>query len=264
MEEILLKKMKVEALSPIKYYLETKEKTLCLNDFIGKKIEINYTGTINCLKCHTQTPKSFGQGFCYRCFITAPEAEACVLHPEKCEAHNGIARDMVYAKQSCLRPNYVYLSKTSNVKVGVTRESQIPTRWIDQGATQAIKLAKTPYRQLAGAIEVELKKNFSDKTSWQKMLKNITVEDDLTLSKELAIKLLPIDYKKFIVPDNTIYNFEYPMLETPQKIKSMKLDKVEKIVGILTGIKGQYLIFDNEFVFNVRSQGGYNVTMRVS
>jgi hypothetical protein len=31
-----------------------------------------------------------------------------------------------------------------------SRETQIPTRWIDQGANQALILAETPYRQLAG------------------------------------------------------------------------------------------------------------------
>ncbi len=259
--ELQLRKMRTEALSPVKYYLGKPEDNFCVNDFLGKKIEINYNGTINCLKCNSLTKKSFGQGYCYPCFISAPETEACVLHPEKCEAHNGIARDIEYAKRNCLRPTYVYLSKTSNIKVGVTRETQIPTRWIDQGATQAIKLAKTPYRQLAGAIEVELKKNFSDKTSWQKMLKNIIVEDDLIEAKQKAINLLPNEYKKFIISDNTIRQFNYPTLEIPTKVKSLKLDNVTKISGILTGIKGQYLIFDNEFVFNVRSHSGYNVTI---
>lgn len=258
-KSIHIKKMQTEQAKPVKYYIGEKDNLFLMNDYLGKKIKINYTGTINCIKCGAKTNKSFAQGFCYNCFMTAPEADECVLRPEKCQAHEGIARDMEYAKTGCLKPHYVYLSKTSNVKVGVTRESQIPTRWIDQGAYQAIKLAKTPYRQLAGAIEVELKQHFSDKTSWQKMLKNVFEGDNLEEAKLRAINLLPDEFKKFVVRDNTIWNLEFPILKTPEKVKSLKLDKNPEIEGELTGIKGQYLIFDNEFVFNVRSHGGYNV-----
>lgn len=261
---MILRKMRTEFTSPVNYFIEDSDTSIEISNFVGKEIEIIFQHQINCIKCGKQINKTFGQGFCYACFVSAPEAEACVLHPEKCTAHEGVARDMEYAKESCLKAHYVYLSKTSNIKVGVTRQSQIPTRWIDQGATEAIKLAKTPYRQLAGAIEVELKKNFADKTQWQKMLKNIFQDDSsLPEAKKRAIELLPAEFCKFVINDNRIYNIEFPVLGNPTKIKSVKLDKISSIKGILTGIKGQYLIFDNQNVINIRSHSGYNVDMRI-
>ncbi|MBN2893801.1 MAG: DUF2797 domain-containing protein [Bacteroidales bacterium] len=251
--------MKTEFQNPVKYFIETEKKSILINDFIGKTLKIEFTGEINCIKCGAKTNKSFSQGFCYNCFTTAPETEECVLQPEKCQAHLGIARDMEFAKEGCLKSHYVYLSKTSNIKVGVTRESQVPTRWIDQGAHQAIKLAKTPYRQLAGEIEVELKQHFADKTQWQKMLKNITEGEELLEAKLRAIELLPEHLKKYIIKDDNIWTIVFPHQKNPSKIVSLKLDNNPKIEGILTGIKGQYLILDNEKVFNVRSHSGYNV-----
>lgn len=191
--------------------------------------------------------------------MTAPEADVCKTSPEKCQAHEGIYRDKEYADKNCLQPHYVYLSKTSNIKVGVTRSSQIPTRWIDQGATEAIKLAKTPYRQLAGLVETYLKQYFSDKTSWQKMLKCLAENESLLDAKNRAIDLLSADFKKFVIKDNDIWQINFPMLEIPKSVTSMKIDKTTVIDATLTGIKGQYLIFDNEFVINIRTRSGYVV-----
>ena len=259
MQHVFLKKMRTELAEPIKYFIGSNDNEILMNDFIGKILKISFTSEINCIKCGVKIKKTFAQGFCYNCFISSPETDICVMNPEKCQAHVGISRDMEYAKEGCLKPHYVYFAKTSTIKVGVTRESQVPTRWIDQGATQVIKFAKTPYRQLAGEIEVAMKQYFADKTSWQKMLKNITTEDNLRDAKERAINLIPDEFKKFIVKDNKILNLSFPISQNPLKIKSIKLDKTPQIEGVLTGIKGQYLIFDNEFVFNVRSHTGYNV-----
>ena len=259
MSSFLLQKMYTEYQNPIVYSLINDKNKLILNDFLGKKIKIEYTGECHCIRCGAKTKKTFGQGYCYSCFISAPEAASCIVHPEECRAQEGISRDMQWSKEHCLRPHYVYLAKTNKIKVGVTRQTQIPTRWIDQGADWAIKLAKTPYRQLAGIIEVEMKKYFSDKTSWQAMLKNDTSDDDLIEAKNYAKEMMPNDFKKFIVSDNKIWSIKYPHEMSPTKIKSLKLDKNPVIEGILTGIKAQYLIFDNEFVFNVRAHSGYNV-----
>ncbi len=258
-----LKKMKTELNDIVHYNLVDREKSIFMNDIIGKKLKIRFTGKINCIKCGAETKKSFGQGFCYRCFTSAPEADVCVVHPERCRANEGISRDMEWSEKHCLRPHYVYLAKTSVIKVGVTRQSQIPVRWIDQGADKAIKLAKTPYRQLAGIIEVALKEYFTDKTSWQSMLKNKKTDESLIESKKQAVDFLKDneDYKKFIVPNNKIFEIKYPHKQNPKKIKSLKLDKISNIEGILTGIKGQYLIFDNEYVFNVRAHTGYNIEL---
>lgn len=262
MQSFLLQKMQTEYINPIIYTLSVNNSKLVINSLLGKKLKIEFLGQCNCIRCGAKTKKPI-QGFCYNCFTSAPEADTCILHPEECKAHEGISRDLEWSKEHCLRPHYVYLAKTNKIKVGVTRESQIPTRWIDQGADSAIKLAKTPYRQLAGIIEVEMKEFFSDKTSWQQMLKNESCDDNLITAKEKAISLLQEDLKKFIVPDNKIWEIKYPHELRPQKIKSLSLEKTNIIEGELTGIKGQYLIFDNEFVFNVRSHSGYNVNINV-
>ena len=141
----------------IQYFLPIGENKIFMNELIGRKIEFSFNGQINCIKCGRLTNKSFHQGYCFRCFRTAPETEECVLRPELCRAHEGIARDIEFAKNHCLKDHYVYLALTSGLKVGVTRKTQIPTRWIDQGATEAIIIAQTPNRYLAGVIEVNLK-----------------------------------------------------------------------------------------------------------
>ncbi len=162
----LLRKMSTKLDTPVEYQLNIGESQIAMNELIGKFIRIEWAGVIHCLKCGTKTVKSFSQGFCYPCFRDAPEAAPCIMRPELCEAHLGNARDMEWSKENCLAPHYVYLAISSNLKVGVTRHSQVPTRWIDQGASRAIKFARTPNRQLAGLIEVDLKQYMSDKTSW--------------------------------------------------------------------------------------------------
>ena len=114
--------------------------------------------------------KTYMQGYCYPCFIESPKTSECILKPELCRAHEGEARDMEWAKEHCLQNQYVYLSLTSNLKVGVTRYTQIPTRWIDQGAHEALIFAKTPNRYTAGVIEKILSQHISDRTYWRRML----------------------------------------------------------------------------------------------
>ena len=186
-------KMRTELASPVKYTLPIGENLLEMNGLIGKEISLKFDGRINCISCGKQTKTSFGQGFCYNCLQTAPEASESVMRPELSKAHFGIARDMEWAEKHDLINHIVYLAVSSEVKVGVTRIHQIPTRWIDQGATQAIKLAKTPNRHIAGIIEVFLKKHFTDKTNWRAMLKNEIIENiDLVTEKEKVIQLLPM------------------------------------------------------------------------
>jgi hypothetical protein len=178
---------------------------------------------------------------------------------------------MEWSKEHSLIDHFVYLALTDRVKVGVTRHTQVPTRWIDQGAWKIIKLAKTPYRQLAGLIEVELKKHLTDKTSWQKMLKNELAKDvDLKEEKYRASGFLSDEYKKYVIDDQTITEIEYPVNNYPKKIKSISLDKSDEFEGKLTGIKGQYLIFEDQSnesgtskVFNVRKHNGYLAELEI-
>lgn len=259
-----LQKLSSELQSEVQYFIKVNDNNILINKWLNKQVTINYNKQINCLHCNSLTKKSFFQGYCYKCFITLPQTDNSVINPELCQAHEGISRDMNWAKNNCLVDHYVYLSLTSGLKVGVTRHTQIPTRWIDQGAEQAIILAKTPYRQLAGLIEVELKQYVNDKTAWQRMLKaNAPTNIDLIEEKEKLIELLPEEYQYYIYDNDDLTQINYPVSNYPEKVKSINLDKTDEYTGRLIGIKGQYLMFNDGFVFNVRKHGGYNVTITI-
>nr|WP_319400463.1 DUF2797 domain-containing protein [uncultured Carboxylicivirga sp.] len=244
----------------IQYKLVMGDTSINMNDYIGKPIKLVYKNQINCISCGKVTSKSFAQGFCYSCFQTAPEAEECVLNPEKCRAHLGESRNQEWAQNHCLIPHYVYLAVASGIKVGVTRNTQIPTRWIDQGAWKAIIIAETPNRHIAGVIESYLKQYFSDKTNWRNMLKNILAEDiDLLDEKKKAIELLPAELQKYAYSTDEALQLYYPVNQYPLKPQSVTFDKEASIEGVLQGIKGQYLLFDNDRVINIRRHSGYLV-----
>jgi len=251
-------KMRAELATPVNYFLPVGENEIAMKDLIGKEISMLFTGQINCISCGKQTKTSFGQGFCYNCLQTAPEASESVIRPELSKAHLGMARDMEWAEKHDLIDHFVYLALSSEVKVGVTRHHQVPTRWIDQGASAAIKLACAPNRHIAGIIEVFLKRFYTDKTDWREMLKNeINTTADLLAEKEKALKLLSSELRKYTDPDNSITAIEYPVLEYPQKLNSLSFDKQPMISGVLKGIKGQYLIFGEGAVLNIRKHSGY-------
>jgi hypothetical protein len=258
-----IRKMESQHGAVIHYRLPLGDQKVAMNEWIGQKISLEYLGSINCIKCGRTTNKSFAQGFCYPCFTTAPETEECVLRPELCRAQEGVARDMEYARQHCLNGHVVYLSITSGLKVGVTRQSQVPTRWIDQGAVRAIELARTPNRYTAGLIEVALKIHLADKTNWRKMLSGSeTGEVDLIEEKSRIGKLLPEELSGFLSENNQVRELNYPVSEYPLKIKSLNLDKDPLVSGKLNGIKGQYLLFNENRVINIRKFGGYMVKLK--
>jgi len=250
----------------IQYHLPLGDQKVEMNPHIGHKIHMEYLGKIHCIRCGRATSKSFAQGYCFPCLTTAPETEECVLRPELCRAHEGEARDMEYATNSCLIEHVVYLSLTSGLKVGVTRNTQVPTRWIDQGAVKAIELARTPNRFTAGQIEVALKAHMDDKTNWRKMLTGQGTEGiDLVSEKKRIGVLVPEDLKQYLVTDDRVVELGYPVDHYPEKIKSLNFEKEPVVAGVLTGIKGQsgikgqYLIFENNRVINMRKFGGYLV-----
>jgi len=259
-----LLKMVSELQKTAHYYLHLGSEKWHMNDLIGMNVEIKYHHRINCIRCGRKTSKSFFQGYCYPCFIKAPETDECIVHPEKCQAHEGISRDMEWSKTHCLIDHYVYLAISSGLKVGVTRHTQIPTRWIDQGAHEAVKLAKAPNRHIAGLIEVDLKQYLADKTNWQQMLKNqVKKPVDLLEAKEEASRKLSPDLQSYLLKEeNEVTHIHYPVQAYPEKVKSISLDKTDHYQGKLTGIKGQYLMFEDNAVFNVRKHNGYWVTFR--
>ena len=248
--------------SPIQYSLPIGNNLIELNNKIGHDISINFNNQIFCIQCNKQIKKTYMQGYCYPCFISSPKASDCILRPHLCRAHLGESRDMEWSKKYCLKDNYVYLSLTSNLKVGVTRFSQIPTRWIDQGAHHAIKFAKTPNRYLAGMIEKELSEKLSDRTQWRKMLQgNYDTTINLLNKKNELADSLSKEYKQYISTNNTITNICYPLNEQLDKIKSINLEKTPDVHGKLIGIKGQYIILDNNRVCNIRKYTGYILTI---
>jgi len=247
----------------IRYYLPLGDQKVELNQWIGHVISMEYQGKINCIKCGRDTNKSFAQGFCYPCFATIPETEECVLRPELCRAQEGVARDMEYARQHCLGEHVVYLSHTSGLKVGVTRHTQVPTRWIDQGAKSAIEFARTPNRFTAGLLEVAMKAHIADKTNWRKMLTDSDPAAlDLVQEKARLIRLVPEELQEYISDNNQVTELAYPVTEYPEKVKSLNFDKDPVISGLLKGIKGQYLLFDENRVINMRKFGGYLVRFK--
>ena len=256
-----LLKMKAELKAPIHYHLPIGSELIDVNSLINKRILLTYENDIFCINCGAKTYKSFNQGMCYPCFQSSPLASECIIHPERCQAHLGIGRDMEWETKYHLTPQIVYLALTANAKVGITRKPQIPTRWIDQGAVQTIVLAEAPNRYLAGMIEVSLKAFIADKTHWQKMLKNQINPDVnlLELKKEMTQNLSP-ELRKYVV-DSELQDLSYPVLEYPEKVKSLSFDKLPVVEGILTGIKGQYLMFDYLNVLNVRKHQGYVVSL---
>ena len=259
-----LRKMRVEKGTPVKYWLSTKTGEILLNDFIGKHITLEYSGQINCCVCNRLTKKSFGGGFCYPCFVNAPENSECIIRPELCRGHEGKGRDVLWEKENHVVPHTVYLALTSGVKVGITRKGNEFTRWIDQGAWKTIKLAEVPDRYTSGLVEVELKKYVSDKTHWQKMLKDErNNEVDLLEVKDELLNYLPEYLQDFVCDDDDVYELFYPVEKYPIKVKSLNFDKTPNIGGKLKGIRGQYLIFDSGEVINLRKFTGYNISLTV-
>jgi len=251
-------KMRTELSSPVNYFLPVGDEKIEMNPLIGKKILLHFTGQINCISCGKITKRSFNQGFCYNCLQTAPEASESVVRPELSKSHFGIARDLEWAKKHDLIEHVVYFAVASELKIGVTRNHQIPTRWIDQGASFAIEIARTPNRHIAGVMEVFLKKHFTDRTNWQAMLKNEVADTiDLAEEKHKVRQLLPLELQKYLSDGTDVTSIKYPVLNYPPKVKSLRFDKTPDINGILKGIKGQYLIFENNTVLNIRKHNGY-------
>lgn len=251
----VLKKMITEIGNPIRYFLNLENDFLEMNQFLDQRVKINFAGT-QCLNCLASKP-IFRQGFCKNCFFEIPTAGEWVMRPELSKAHLGEEdRDLEYEKKVQLQPHWVYLALSSHLKVGVTRKSQIPTRWIDQGAHQAVGILETPNRYLAGVAEVSLKEYFSDKTNWRKMLQNDYDEVNWEEVINQAIDGLPKDLKPHLIRDYEFTELQFPVLKYPEKVKSLNLEKESSYQGVLKGIKGQYLIFEDQTVYNIRSNEG--------
>ena len=258
----VLKKMTSIHDNPVRYIIDFDNDLIFLNQIIGKKIKIHKTGYC-CLSCF-ENLQIFANGFCKKCFFESPIAGDWIMKPELSKAHLGIEdRDISYEKKVQLQNHIVYLSKTSGIKVGVTRSNNMSTRWIDQGAIEAVVLIEVPNRYLAGVAVVQLKEKFSDKTNWRKMLTSNFEEADIIKNKKIALDELGSEFEEFFKTDSEVMKFNYQIDKSIDSVKSVSLKKSDDIEGKLIGIKGQYLIFEDSSVFNVRSNEGYVVDVSI-
>lgn len=258
-----LSKMKTTASTPVKYELTLGGVHCDITSLVGQTVSLSFSGNIFCSNCGKKTKKSYAQGYCYPCTMKLAECDLCILKPETCHYDKGTCREPEWGLENCFRPHVVYLANSSGLKVGITRKSQVPTRWMDQGASEALPILEVKNRFVSGQIEVIFKKLVADKTDWRKMLKGEPEPVDLLewkekLLAELAEHLKAHDYA---VVDAPAVRFRYPVERYPEKVSSFNLDKVSQIKSKLIGIKGQYLIFETG-VLNVRSHTGYEVTLK--
>ena len=259
----VLTKMVTEFGSPIQYYLVFENDFLNMNQLLNKQITMQFV-KYQCLNCGLDKP-IFRQGFDKQCFYDTASTGDWIMRPELSTAHLGKEdRDLEYEKKVQLQPHIVYLANSSNVKVGVTRKSQVPTRWIDQGAHEAIEIVEVPNRYLAGITEVALKDYVGDKTNWRKMLKNDIEDENLVEWREHLKSYIPNEAKDYFIESNTETNIEFPVIKYPKKPKSLNIQKEQQYSGKLVGIKGQYLIFEDETVFNVRANEGLVVQIHIN
>lgn len=253
---------------PVQYYLPIGDDKLHLNPLLGSRIKLSHTGNIRCSHCDRVTKKSYSQGYCYPCFKKLPQCDLCMVSPERCHFAQGTCRDDDFGERFCMQQHIVYLANSSGLKVGITKQANIPTRWIDQGAVQAIPMLYAQTRQIAGHLEVLIKQHISDKTQWQKMLKSKDLHlDMITCRDELMAKFTPeLDQIKAqfgaeafrFAPEAEVTSIQYPVEVYPTKVVSMSFDKTPEVEGLLLGIKGQYLIFDVG-VLNIRKFGAYEI-----
>lgn len=255
--------MQTEFVDPVQYYLVFENDFIHMNQLLDKTISITKVGE-QCLSCGLDRP-IFRQGFCRTCFFEKPLAGEWIMRPELSTAHlNKEDRDLEFEKKIQLQPHIVYLANSSNVKVGVTRKSQVPTRWIDQGAHEAIEIVEVPNRYLAGITEVALKNHIADKTNWRKMLRNDVEDEDLMEWRDRLKQYIPEEALPYYLEHNKETQVIFPVEHYPSKPKSVNLNKVPHYSGKLIGIKGQYLIFEDESVLNVRSNEGAVVEISLS
>ena len=252
---------------PVQYQLPIGSELLPMNESIGQTIKLSYQSEIHCVACGRITKKSFAQGHCYPCFRALASCDMCIMKPETCHYAAGTCREPQWGETNCFIPHYVYLANSSGIKVGITRGTQIPTRWMDQGAGQALPIFQVSNRLQSGLLEVAIKQHVSDRTDWRKMLKADAepldlkaIRDDLMhqCSAEIATIKGEQGAEAIQVLDEQVVDILYPISEYPEKIKSLNFDKQPEIKGKLLGIKGQYLILDVG-VLNIRKFSGYNI-----
>ncbi|MDI1277632.1 DUF2797 domain-containing protein [Methylobacter sp.] len=263
-------RLKSDSSKPVQYELPLGDQLVALNPLIGKAIKLTYTGKILCVHCSRSIKKSFNQGYCYPCFISLAQCDMCIMKPETCHYEAGTCREPSWGEEFCFQPHVVYLANSSGIKVGITRQTQIPTRWIDQGAVQALPIFKVQSRYISGLIEIAIAKHVSDKTSWQQMLKSKAEPIDLVAKRDELIAICSVELAEVtqrfgqqateFLANEAPVDIHFPVDSYPLKVKSFNLDKNAEVSGVLHGIKGQYLLLDTG-VINIRKFAGYEIEL---
>ncbi|MEX2469194.1 MAG: DUF2797 domain-containing protein [Pseudohongiellaceae bacterium] len=267
----ILRKMASRYEQPVTYAMRLGDDSVALNPLLGERLTLTYSGEIFCVHCGRKTNKSFNQGYCFPCFQSLAQCDSCIIHPERCHFDQGTCREPAWGERFCMQDHIVYLANSSGLKIGITRATQVPTRWIDQGATQALAVIRVRSRLQSGTLEVMFKQHVADKTNWRDMLKGDAAELDMPAERdrllgECAAEIAEMEARFGFFAISVLrgidpVRIEYPVRQYPEKIASFNFDKDPEVSGTLLGIKGQYLIFDTG-VINLRRFSGYHVELR--
>ena len=266
-------KMQIALDAPAQYSFRLDDEQHALNQLIGQTLRLEVLGAINCTHCDRSIKKSFSQGYCWPCFTTLARCDSCMMSPEKCHFDAGTCREPEWAQDFCMTDHFVYLANSTGVKVGITRGTQLPTRWLDQGAIQAVPIFRVATRQQSGFVEDALRSQVGDRTNWRALLKGDVEPVDLLQIREQLMEScaesLDALQERFglqaiqPITDVAVLDITYPVEAYPKKISSFNLDKNPIAEGTLIGIKGQYLMFDTG-VINIRKYTAYQLSVSVS
>ena len=267
----IVRKMRSRLGQPVSYSARLDDNEIALNPLIDQQLKLIFSGSIYCIHCNRKTNKSFNQGYCYPCFQKLAQCDSCIIHPERCHFEQGTCREPAWGEKYCMQDHIVYLANSSGLKVGITRATQVPTRWIDQGATQALAIMRVRSRLQSGTLEMAFKQHVADKTNWRDMLKGKAAELDMAGERDRLLAACEEDVKELmarfgffaisVLKGIDAVSIDYPVQAYPEKITSLNFDKEPVVSGTLIGIKGQYLIFDSG-VINLRRFSGYEVELQ--
>jgi len=267
----IVRKMRSRLSQPVSYSARLGDNEIALNPLIDQQLKLIFSGSIYCIHCNRKTNKSFNQGYCYPCFQKLAQCDSCIIHPERCHFEQGSCREPAWGEKYCMQDHIVYLANSSGLKVGITRATQVPTRWIDQGATQALAIMRVRSRLQSGTLEMAFKQHVADKTNWRDMLKGKAAELDMAGERDRLLAACEEDVKELmarfgffaisVLKGIDAVSIDYPVQAYPEKITSLNFDKEPVVSGTLKGIKGQYLIFDSG-VINLRRFSGYEVELQ--